>query len=224
MSELLKRLCKIAKIKPPADPDEVDQPFLQRLRKAIDVALGPDDDVWDALAEDPLGMKLQNWIINATKAVAAKTDIPDPVDAPVKKAKAKPQVDPEASDEDDEEGDDEVAKKAAKKAPAKKAAADKPAAKKAAEKEAPAKPAKKAAAAPAKKSSGEKPKKSLMQAGRELVLKKPEMKVDALVEKLNAMGYETGPSTVTTIRSDTRAIIKIIQALDIDVRKLDLDA
>lgn len=129
----------------------------------------------------------------------------------------------EDDDEDADEGDEDAVKEDAKKV---KPAAKRPAAKpvkatKPAKATKPTKPAAKAASAPAAKPAKEAPaakstkaaggKPSMRRALKQIVIKKPKMSTDELIEALERKGYES-PSklTVTSIRADTRDTIRVL--------------
>jgi hypothetical protein len=193
-------LLAIAAMKAPKDPNE--QVFLIKLFKAINDL--PEDE-WEGMSE-----AAQAWSNKAAKAKTADKAYPKVPGAEVEGDE--PDADGDGA-EGAEDGEAPVAKKAAKKAPAKKAAA----------------PAKKAAPAPAKKAAakkskaGEKPVKSMAKASREIICKAPHLTVVEIITKLEAQGYEAAPVTISTFRSDTRAVLKIAQDLKIDLQKLDFD-
>jgi hypothetical protein len=57
---------------------------------------------------------------------------------------------------------------------------------------------------------------------RRLVIRRPGRSVTDIVERLERRGYDASPVTVSVIRADTRAVMKLAQELGIDVRKKDL--
>jgi len=198
--ELLAR----AAMRAPKDPD--DQVFLVKLFKAINDL--PEVE-WEELSEGA-----QKWSNAAAKSKTADKAYPK-----IPGAEAEGDEEADGDGADGAEGEAPVAKKAAKKAAApaaKKAAA--PAAKKAA---APA--AKKAAAAPAKKSAKEKPVKSMAKACREIICNNPALTVDEIIAKLEKQSYEAAPVTISTFRSDTRAVLRIAQEQGVNLSKLDFD-
>ena len=200
--ELLAR----AAMRAPKDPN--DQAFLVKLFRAINDL--PEAE-WEEMSE-----AAQKWSNAAAKAKGADKLYPKVPGAKAEDEEKEPEAD---GDEGEDEGATSVAKKAAKKAaPAKKAAAAP--AKKAA---APA-AAKKAAAAPAKKAGAkEKPVKSMAKAAREIICKAPHLTVDEIIAKLEAQGYEAAPVTISTFRSDTRAVLRIAQEQKVNLDKLDFD-
>lgn len=219
--DILPELLEAVKMK---QPKKVDQTFLGKLVAALDKL---EDDDWEALSSGA-----QKWLNDAAQAASDDQPIPELPGSAKPSAEEEPE---EEEGEDDahnsEEEEEEDMKKPAKKAAAKKAAPKKaPAKKAAAPAKAPAKKAvaKKAAKAPAKKAAGkpagDRPKKSMKRVAVEMVIKTPHLSVAALVEKLQKMGYDASPVTVSTFRYDTRGVLKTIQDMDVDVRKLDLEA
>jgi hypothetical protein len=189
-------LLATAAMKAPKDPNE--QVFLIKLFKAINDL--PEEE-WEAMSE-----AAQKWSNAAAKAKTADKAYPK-----IPGAEVEPDEEADGDGAEAEDGEAPVAKKAAKKAPAKKAAA----------------PAKKAAAAPAKKaakkSGGEKPAKSMRKAAFEIICKAPHLTVDDIIGKLEGLGYEAAPVTISTFRSDARAVLKTAQEMKVDVSKMDFD-
>lgn len=216
MSAIMNELLKVAKMKA---PKTIDQPFLLKLRKAADAKFDENEDAWEALSAEA-----QNWMNDAAKAVKKEKPLPMFADAePAEEDDDENENSTDAADDAAETEEDEemskTAKKAPKKAPAKKAAPKKAAAENTAKKAVKA-PAKKAAP---KKANGGKVK-SLARAARELICSKPELDTAAIVKKLEAQGYEASISTIGTLRSDGRAMIKVLQDLGINPAKINLDA
>ena len=200
MSGIEQTLCDTLKVKSKAKEDRQD--FLTRLLEAAQAA---DDEVWESLPEP-----VQQWVNDGAKAHNDGQDIPDFTDG----------GDEGAPDETNSEEEDETVAdtKSKTKAPAKGAKAEKakePTDKKAAaekkaiaEKKAPAKPA----AAP--KTT------SMRRLIKQLVVKKPSITVEALIEKLKSEGHKS-PSefTVASIRSDTRDTMRVLN----DAKLLDIE-
>lgn len=190
-------LLATAAMKAPKDPNE--QVFLIKLFKAINDL--PEDE-WEAMSE-----AAQKWSNAAAKSKTADKAYPK-----IPGAEVEPEEEADGDGAEAEDGEAPVAKKAAKKTAAKKAAAPAPAAKKAAT-------PKKAA----KKSGGEKPAKSMRKAAFEIICKAPHLTVDDIIGKLEGLGYEAAPVTISTFRSDARAVLKTAQEMKTDVSKLDFD-
>lgn len=68
----------------------------------------------------------------------------------------------------------------------------------------------------------DRPLRGMASVAREMIVKDISLTTDELIEKLEAQGYEAAPLTISTFRSDTRAILKIAQELKIDLQKLDI--
>jgi hypothetical protein len=170
-------------IKPKSGEDT--QEFYKRLIAAVQEL---PEDAWEKL-----DTKSQKWVNEGAKAANAKEGIQDFPDA-------------EAEEEDEEVvAKSKTAKKGGdkteKKAPTKKAAADDKTEKKSAKKE--AKPEKKAT--PTKRGSG------LESTIKNMIVKKPTITSDELVEKLEAKSVKASRFTVVAIRAGFRHSIKVLQ-------------
>jgi hypothetical protein len=73
----------------------------------------------------------------------------------------------------------------------------------------------------ARRRMDDRPQRSMATAAREMIIRDISLTVDELVAKLEAQGFEAAPLTISTFRSDTRAVLKIAQELDIDLQKLE---
>jgi hypothetical protein len=186
-------------IKPKSGEDT--QEFYKRLIAAVQEL---PEDVWEKL-----DTKAQKWVNDGAKAANKQEDIQDFPDA-------------EANQEDDEvttktktakKGGDKTEKTDAKKAPAttKKAADDKTEKKPAAKKEAKA------------EKTAKKPKGSGLETTiKNLIIKKPAITSDELVEKLEAKSVKASRFTVVAIRAGFRHSIKVLQEAGLIKGQLEL--
>lgn len=200
-SKIMELLCKAVKIKPPQGTP--DQKFLVKLASAVEKA---PDDVWESLADDPAGIKAQEW-------VNAYSGREDGDDSPLKMF-----PDWKSGAKTSEKEKDTMTTKTKTKASAKPAnkagkstkAADKPA------KKAASKPATKATKAdkPAKKAVAKKPgAPSSRRLIKEIVAKNFDISVDDLVKKIEAKGIELSRFSVSSFRNDMRDSIKVLIGL-----------
>lgn len=72
----------------------------------------------------------------------------------------------------------------------------------------------------ARRRMDDRPLRSMATAAREMIAQDISLTVDELMAKLEAEGFEAAPVTISTFRSDTRAVLKIAQELNIDLQKL----
>lgn len=208
MSAIEKVLLDATGVKPQAS-GEARQRFLVRVMMGVQKL--PDEE-WTALeAIDGA----QDWYNAATDADNAEKDLPDFPDVEDAEEEQDDQEDDGAGDEPEEgEQVETKPKKAAKKAKSAKVV-------KAANEE----KVNKAAAKPAKEKAAKAPKSekgmSMRRALKMIVIKKPKLAVDDLIEQLEKKGYKT-PSklTVTSIRSDTRDTIRVLN--DAGVTQIEL--
>jgi len=207
-------LLKVTKLK--AEKGEDRQDFLERLVEAMqDIS----DDKWEKVSKPA-----QDWSNKAAKAVVAKKEIPefaapeedeeDEDEAPAKK-KSKAA----AKDEEDEEEDEEDEKPAKGKKKSTKKAKDEDE-EEDEEDEPPAK--KKKGAATAGKSAGVKSQRDegVKAKIKRLILAKPQITVDDLVEKLGKGGAKVSKVTVANVRAEFRHTIRVLNAeglVEIDI-------
>lgn len=229
MSEIEKALLKATGVKPQGAKED-RQKFLVRLMVAVTKM---DEEGWNAL-EATAGA--QEWHTAAVDADNDGKDVPEfedaegeaDVDAEAEDAEDGDDVGDDEAEEDESAEDDEEEQVEDK--PKKAAKPDKGTAKKTAKAEKPAKaekatkPAKEKAAKPTKaekvkpeKAAKEKTTKaapkgnSMRRTLKMIVIKEPTITVESLITKLEAKGYKS-PSklTVTSIRSDTRDTIRVL--------------
>jgi hypothetical protein len=186
VSKIQTTLREATGLKPKSGEDT--QEFWKRLIAAVQEL---PEDAWEKL-----DTKAQKWVNDGAKAINAKEDIADFPDA-------------EAANEEDDEvaTKTKTAKKGGEKtgkAPTKKVAADDKPEKKATKKEAkPEKEVKKPAAT--KRGSG------LESTIKNMIVKKPTITSDELVEKLEAKQVKASRFTVVAIRAGFRHSIKVLQ-------------
>ena len=216
----------------PQKKGEDRQKFLARVIAGVGKL---SDDEWEKLAKTD---GAQDWYNAATEADNAEKAIPDFPDAKAtvdEDEAADDDADDGAEDEEDEAADDaaddqeedadEEEDVAPKKTSSAKDGKKKPVP---AKKEAPVKKSVKEAATPkkgaaAKKPAAAAPKKgtSMRRTLKMIIVKKPKMSVEDLIEALGKKGH-TSPSklTVSSIRSDTRDTMKVLVEagiLDVEV-------
>lgn len=230
----------------PQKTGEPRQKYLTRLMLGVQKL---PDDKWEDLASTPGAQDWCNSAIEADNAKAEIPDFPDAEDAEESSDEADEDeglIEEEEDDdaevgEEEDEGEDEpgaeeeeevttkakpaaAGKKGAKakapaKAPAKAAAKAAPAAKRA---NGAGQPASRKAAPEAKKAaSGGKKPTSMRRTLKMIVIKKPKMPVDELIEALEKKGF-SAPSkiTVVSIRADTRDTIKVLN--EAGITQIDL--
>lgn len=201
MSSIEKALLGITKQKP-QKKNEDRQVYLLRLAVAASDKLS--DDEWDSLeATDGA----QEWVNAAVESDNGKKPISD-----------FPDLESSADSEEDDEGDEETtapSKSTGKKAAGEKAVQTSSPAKKSSKKTDTSEAAPSSAKAKTKTAPPAEGKKSgkvsMRRALKQIVIKKPKLGVDDLIEQLVKKGYDQ-PSrlTVTTIRADTRDTIKVL--------------
>lgn len=219
----------------PQKKGEDRQKYLLRLAVHANDKLS--DEEWDAL-ERTAGAT--EWAVAAVKADNSKKTVPDFPDLEDAADEADEEADAteEAEDEGDEddageedaddepeEGEEEEvteaktngkAKPGGKKAPAKKPAAKKaPAPKVAAKgKDKPASKAVKSGGKKAAPAKGGKKPVSARRAVKLMIIKKPSLSVDDIMDQLKTKGYDPlSKLTVNTTRSETRDTIKLLNEL-----------
>lgn len=229
MSAIEKAILDATGAKPQKD-GESRQKFLLRLMAGVQKLT---DDQWEGLAATE---GAQDWYNAATEADNDKDSVPDfpDVEDVGEDPEDELEEDPEENDEEDE-GEEEsepeeeevmtktkpaAGKKAAKvkAAPAKKAAAKTPDKKEANGAD---RPAPKKQAESRKVAAGGKKPTSMRRTLKMIVIKKPKMPVDELIEALEKKGFKS-PSklTVTSIRADTRDTIKVLN--EASITQIDL--
>jgi hypothetical protein len=184
VSKIQTTLREATGLKPKSGEDT--QEFYKRLIAAVQEL---PEDAWEKL-----DTKSQKWVNEGAKAANAKEDIQDFPDA-------------EANEEDEEVATKKTktAKKGGDKPATKKVAADDKTEKKPAVKKE-AKPEKEAKKAPAtKRGSG------LESTIKNMIVKKPTITSDELVEKLEAKSVKASRFTVVAIRAGFRHSIKVLQ-------------
>jgi hypothetical protein len=205
-----KKLQEITKVKPKSGEDR--QAYFMRIIWAIQEL---PEQTWE-----DLDAATQKWVNDGAKQHGKKEEIADfPKDA-------------SSDDEDDQEADVTKKAKAAKKGGDKKAPKEaaeekktkkpaKEAEKKAAKKD--EKPAKAAKEKPAKKTKGASSRGSGLEATiKNMIVKKPTISSDELVEKLEAKSVKASRFTVVAIRAGFRHSIKVLQEADLIKGSIEL--
>lgn len=227
MSKIEKALLKATGAKPQKSGED-RQKFLLRLMMAVQGLPSDENDenykegkgTWEGIGAITGAQEWYNAAIDADNENPPKP-VPDFSDA--KPAEDEPEDEPETDgDAADSEVEDEAVSTSAR--PKGKKKDDKAAGKKPAAKKAEAKPeAKKKAEPAAKPAAAKAPKKgtSMRRALKMIVVKKPKITTDDLIEQLEKKGFKS-PSklTVTSIRADTRDTMKVLAEaglLDIEV-------
>lgn len=196
-SKMEQKLLDVTKVKPKANEDRED--YFKRIITAVQEL---PEDVWEGLDE-----ATQKWVNDGAKAGNDKQPINDFPDIKAKE-------DEDVKTEKKSAKADKTAK--ADKAPKKESLSARQEADKPAKKKDP-----KADKAPKKEAKADKPaKKAARGSGLEatikgLIVKKPAITADELVEKLEAKNVKASRFTVVAIRAGFRHSIKVLQEADL---------
>lgn len=179
------------------------QASLKKVLDACQKAIEEDEELWEALSEEA-----QEWINKAQTAADKKPPKPLPPLVAKEEDAEEEDTETEAEDEDeaeadeaeaeDEEEDDVTTKKKSKK---------KVVAKKKVAREAETPKAKTAKKASARDNGGGKKAISPRRQMKMLIVKKPTISVETLIEKF---GDQVSKLTITSIRSDTRDTLRVL--------------